>query len=71
MRTDKDDGRGMLASNAEEIADASGRHAFKHLHKFGAVGGEEGHVGGAGHGLGQVRLACAGRALQQDPLRPP
>ncbi len=68
--TDEDDGGGVLPGDAEEVADARGGHALKHLHKFGAIGREEGHIGGARHGLGQVRLARTWRALQQNSLHP-
>ena len=65
---DKDDAGGHLVGLFEEVADPAGAHAHEHLHKVGAADGEEGHVGLAGHGLGEEGLAGARRAHQQGAL---
>lgn len=70
MPTNEDNGGGVLPGNAEQVADSSGRHTLEHLHKLGAVGGEECNVGGPCHGLGQVRFPCAWGALKQNSLHP-
>lgn len=41
----------------------------KHLHELGAHCTEEGHASLASNGTGQVRLACAGRPLEDDALQ--
>lgn len=73
-RTNEHDGRHVLARDLEQVADARRRDALEHLHELGAVGRVEGHARLIGHGLGQVRLARAGRALHEETLpaaRPP
>ena len=62
---DEDDGRGLLLGLLEQIADAGRPHADEHLHKVGAAQTEERHLGLAGHGLRQQRLARARRAHKQ------
>lgn len=68
MPTDENNGGGVLPGDAEEVANSSGSHALKHLHKLRAVGRKEGNIGGSCHGFGQVRLPCAWGTLQQNPL---
>jgi hypothetical protein len=41
----------------------------EHLHKFAAYCAEEGDASLAGNGTRQVRLACAGRPLENDALK--
>ena len=60
-------GRGLLGL-LKQIAHAACAHTHEHFHKVGAGDGEEGHVGLAGHGLGQQGFARAGRAHQQNAL---
>jgi len=45
----------------EEVADARGAHADKHLNELGPGDGEERHARLAGDRLGQQRLACSQR----------
>ena len=65
---DEHDAGGLLLGLAEQVAHLGGAHAHEHLHKFRAGHGEKGHVGFAGHRLGQHGLAGARRAYQQDAL---
>ncbi len=65
---DEDDARGPAFGLAEEITHPAGANADEHFHEVGAAHTEEGDVGLAGDGLGQQRLARAGRADQQDTL---
>ena len=67
--TYKDNSRRIFPGYSKQIADACGSHALKHFHKLRAVGGEEGHIRGACHGLGQVCLPRSRWAFQQYPLR--
>ncbi len=54
---------------AEEIAHARRADADEHLHEFRSAEAEKGHLGFAGDGFGQQRLAGSRRADQQNPLR--
>ena len=63
---DEDDGRLVLARLAEQAADARGAEAGEHLDERGRRLRVEGRAGLVGDGLGQQRLAGAGRAVQQD-----
>ena len=63
------DAGGFLLGLLEQVAHLGRAHAHEHLHEFGAGHGEEGHVGLAGHSLGQHGLARARRAHQQHALR--
>ena len=65
---DEHDAGGHLAGLLEQVADTGSAHAHEHLHKVRAGDGEEGHVGLAGHSLGQQGLAGARRAHQQRAL---
>ena len=65
---DEDDARGPVLRLGEQVADAGGADADEHLDEIGAAQAEERHVRLAGHGLGQQRLAGAGRADQQHAL---
>ena len=65
---DEYDTGGYLGGLLKEVADTGRAHAHEHLHKVGAGDGEEGHIGFAGHGLGQQRFAGARRAYQQSTL---
>ena len=55
----------VLLGLLEEVAHARGADADEHLDEVRAADAEEGHVGLAGDGLGQERLAGAGRADEQ------
>ena len=61
-------GRGFLAL-LKHVAHAAGADADEHLDKIRAADGEERHVGFAGDGAGEQRLAGARRADQQHALR--
>ncbi|OPZ58328.1 MAG: hypothetical protein BWY87_01504 [Deltaproteobacteria bacterium ADurb.Bin510] len=65
---DEDDAGRVLLALGEEIAHARGTHAHEHFDEVRARHAEEGHAGFAGHGLGQKRLARAGRTQQQHAL---
>ena len=65
---DEDDAGRVLLALLEEVAHAAGAHAHEHLHEVGAGDGEEGHVGLAGDGAGQQRLARPRRAHEQHAL---
>ena len=62
---DEDDAGSHLGGLLEQVANPAGAHAHEHLHKSRAGDGEEGHVGLAGHSLGQQGLAGTGGAHQQ------
>ena len=66
---DEDDRGGVLAGGLEEVAHPGGRDPLEHLDKLGAVGAEERDPGLSRHGLCEVGLAGAGRALEEDPAR--
>ena len=68
---DENDARGLVLGLAEEIAHPGGPDADEHLDEVGAAQAEEGHLGLAGHGLGQQRLAGARRTDQQHALGNP
>ncbi len=62
--------QGAFASAcAEQIADARGADADEHLHELRAAQAEERHLGLAGHGFGEQRLARTGRSDEQHSLR--
>src|SRR4030095_6210843 len=65
----EDDAWRVLLPLLEQVAHARGAHADEHLDEVGARDGEERHVGLAGDGLGQERLAGAGRSDEEDALR--
>ena len=65
---DEDDAGRVLLALLEHVAHAAGADADEHLDEVGAGDGEEGHVGFAGDGARQQRLAGAGRADQQHAL---
>ena len=65
---DEDDAGRALLALFEEVADAGGAHTHEHLDEVGTGDREEGHVGFAGDGAGEERLAGARRAHQQDAL---
>src|SRR5207237_9852413 len=64
----EDDAGGVLLALLEEIAHAGGAHAHEHLDEIRAGDGEERHVGLARDGLGEERLARAGRADEEHAL---
>ena len=66
---DKDNAGRLLPRLFEEIADARGTDADKHLDKLGTVDREERHVRLAGDSARQERLAGAGRADEQHTFR--
>ena len=66
---DEDDRGRVLARLGEQAPDARGAEAGEHLDEAGGRLREELRAGLVGHGLGQQRLAGAGRAVQQDALR--
>ena len=66
---DEDDAGRVLLALLEHVAHAAGADADEHLDEVGAGDGEERHVGLAGDGAGQQRLAGARRADQQHALR--
>ena len=59
---------GLLVGLLEQVPHLGRAPAHEHLHKLRAGDGEEGHVGLAGHRLGQQGLAGARRAHQQGAL---
>ena len=65
---DEDDGRRVLAGLLEQPPDARGAQAGEHLDERGGRLGEELGAGLLGHGLGEQRLAGAGRPVEQDAL---
>src|ERR1700691_4168750 len=66
---DEDDAGRVLLALLEHVAHARGADADEHLDEVGAGNGEERHVGLAGDGARQQRLAGAGRTAQQHALR--
>ena len=66
---DEDDRRAVLARLGEQAPDARGAEAGEHLDERGGRLGEELRAGLVRDRLGQQRLAGAGRAVEQDPLR--
>ena len=66
---EEDDAGRVLARLLEEVAHAAGADADEHLDEVGARDREEGHLGLAGDGLGEQRLAAAGRADEQHAAR--
>ncbi len=65
---DEHDRRGGFARGAEQPADAGRADADEHLHERGRRLGEERGPRLVGGGLGEHRLAGAGRSVEQDPL---
>ena len=65
----EDDAGRVLLALLEQVAHAGGAHAHEHLDEVRARDREERHVGLAGDGLGQERLAGARRADQEHALR--
>ena len=66
---DEDDAGRVLLRLLEHVAHARRADADEHLDEVGAGDGEERHVGLAGDGARQKRLAGAGRADQQHAAR--
>ncbi len=66
---DEDDAGRVLLGLLEHVAHARGADADEHLDEVGARNGEERHVGFAGDGARNQRLAGAGRADQQHAAR--
>ena len=66
---DEDDAGRVLLGLVEHVADAARADADEHLDEVRAGNGEERHVGLAGDGARQQRLAGAGRADQQHAAR--
>jgi hypothetical protein len=66
---DEDDARRVLLGLLEHVAHARRAHADEHLDEVGAGDREERHLGLAGDGLGEQRLAGAGRADHQHAAR--
>ena len=66
---DEDDAGRVLLGLLEHVAHAARADADEHLDEVGARDGEERHVGFAGDGAGDQRLAGAGRADQQHAAR--
>ena len=62
---DEDDARRLFFGLLEQVADPARAHAHKHFDKIGAAQREEGHLGFAGHGLGQQGFTGSRRAAQQ------
>ena len=67
----EDDARRVLLGLLEHVAHAARANADEHLDEVGAGNGEERHVGFAGNGAGQQRLAGAGRPDEQQAARDP
>ena len=65
---DEDDRRGVVLGRLEQVPDAAGAHAHDELDELRGRHEVEGHVGLAGHGPGEQRLAGPGRPGQQHPL---
>ena len=65
----EDDAGRVLLALLEQVAHARGADADEHLDEVRARDREERHVRLAGDGLGEQRLAGAGRADQQHALR--
>ena len=65
---DEDDAGGLCLGLLEQVAHARRAHADEHFHELAAADREERHMGFAGHGAGQQRLARARRPDQQHPL---
>ncbi len=65
---DEDDAGRVLLALLEQVAHARGADADEHLDEVGARDREEGHVGLAGDGAREQRLAGARRAHQQHAL---
>ena len=65
---DEDDGRSGGAHAGEQVTDTGGTDTDERLDELGTGDGEERHLGLAGDGLGEQRLATPGRAEQQQTL---
>src|SRR5579864_1841693 len=65
---DEDDAGGMLLRLLEHVTHARCAHTNEHLDEIRARDREEGHLGLAGDGARQQRLAGAGRADHEDAL---
>src|SRR5712691_6582108 len=65
---DEDDAGRVLLGLVEQVTHARGADADEHLDELGARDAEEGHTGLPGHGLGEQRLARAGRSDHQHAL---
>ena len=66
---DEDDAGRMLLGVLEHVAHAGRAHADEHFNEVGTRDAEERHLGLAGDGLGQQRLAGTGRADHQHAAR--
>ena len=65
---DEDEAGGLGLGLLEQVADPRGPDADEHLDELAAAQREEGHLGFAGHGTGQQRLAGPRRPEQENPL---
>ncbi len=65
---DEHDAGALSLCLLEQVADLGSAHADEHLHELRAGNGEEGHIGFAGHSLGQHGFTGARRADQQHAL---
>ena len=61
---EENDAGGIILCLLEQVADARGADADEHLDEITAGYAEERHVGFTGDGLGEQRLATAGRAYE-------
>ena len=66
---DEDDAGRVLLRLIEHVAHAASADADEHLDEVGAGDGEERHIGFAGDGAREQRLAGAGRADEQRAAR--
>ena len=66
---DKDDGGRLLVGLLEQVAHARSTYADEHFDEFRARDRKERHLRFTGDGLGQQRLAGAGRTHQQHAFR--
>ena len=66
---DEDDAGRVLLGLLEHVAHAAGADADEHFDEVGTGNGEERHVGFAGDGAREQRLAGAGRTDQQHAAR--
>ncbi len=65
---DEHDAGSLFFCLLKEIAHLGRAQPHKHFHELGAGDGEKGHLGFAGHCLGQQGFACAWRPHQKRSL---
>ena len=65
---DEDDAWSLVLGLLEQVANARGSHAHKHLHEVATRQREEWHVGLASHSLGEQCLAGSRRSHEQSAL---